>query len=612
MSNKSMYVDIRDFVDGTFQPETPPDVLIITAPPITNGDSPFIEWWGDGYVNPQRPRPMQPNNGNGNTKAPPTTLDGRGVYEINEQGYVYDVSVNSNGNATEAKFKHEVKHAEKGLSESELEERVKISAEFSFREWYSKKYIGNKYSWIDNTKSLRDNIGKSKSERALISKDKGYYVRDTEFMLLNNGIKWGMSNQVERDITKFISDSLGKFDNKNNRLIERQEDFYVRGVKIADFTGIPSAAFDFAEFDMVNTLSAEPFISKQHDGKSLSDLADRGGTIEVNGRVALIKNKQENKTTAYVIQPDNTVIGRNIPIIKAKYSKKTTTFYYNLFGDKLSVGRVFTQNITDMGFIPIVRDTTLKSNQITIPSKIELSNKTDVVDIKLPYEYQINDAIVVFPDGSNMNPIYVYYGYPKSAYIDELKNSERKRQEEQHDQLKTGIKATLDFYKEVTEKLGVKAEKLAESLAASSKGKKIGNAEDALKAFEKYKSSLGEKYGVKDREAIAKALESRDTKLVADRLNKMSKVFFKAGKVIDYADLGNELVKAIKTDNWRPFFVKAETLIAGNTAGAATAFAFSIVLGGPVGIIGFALIMAVVGALVDEQLVEQINKTLGI
>ncbi|MDR2225427.1 MAG: colicin-like pore-forming protein [Providencia sp.] len=58
--------------------------------------------------------------------------------------------------------------------------------------------------------------------------------------------------------------------------------------------------------------------------------------------------------------------------------------------------------------------------------------------------------------------------------------------------------------------------------------------------------------------------------------------------------------------------MKAETLIAGNTAGAATAFAFSIVLGGPVGIIGFALIMAAVGALVDEQLVEQINKILGI
>jgi len=47
-------------------------------------------------------------------------------------------------------------------------------------------------------------------------------------------------------------------------------------------------------------------------------------------------------------------------------------------------------------------------------------------------------------------------------------------------------------------------------------------------------------------------------------------------------------------------------------AAALTAFAFSIILGLPLGIIGFALIMALVGAFVNEQLMESINSRLGI
>ncbi|WP_349289663.1 colicin-like pore-forming protein, partial [Salmonella enterica] len=39
---------------------------------------------------------------------------------------------------------------------------------------------------------------------------------------------------------------------------------------------------------------------------------------------------------------------------------------------------------------------------------------------------------------------------------------------------------------------------------------------------------------------------------------------------------------------------------------------FSIMLGTPVGILGFAIIMAVVSALVNDKFIEQVNKLIGI
>lgn len=614
MTSKPIYVDINDFLDGKFQPESPPDVMIVTAPPVTNSESPFIEWWGDGYVDETRPRPVKPYNGSGKVISPKNTSLGEGTYEANYEGHVYDIEVDKNGRATVVKFKKEVAYAKKNISKDEIEKNVKEIAETAFRKSYSLREMSKKYPLPDNTRKLIDSFTNEylNGTKSQVSKEKGYYVRDTAFVNMPGGLSFGITNKVESEIENNLRDSLGILNKIKDDLITKNNEYYLKGIKLCEFIGIKPNAFEVSELDMLNTLPAEPFLEGNYDGIKLSKLADKGVTIEVNNRVALIKDVNGNKSTAYLINADGVAVSKNIPIIKATYVKESTVFHYELADEKISVGRVFLQNPNDMGFSHLIKDKTIKTKNLVLPEKIQLNNKLQLEDIQLPYEYQVNDAIIVFPDGSNMNPIYVYYGYPKSQYVDELKNNERKKQEAEYDQLKTGIKATLDFYKEVTEQLGLKAEILAENLAASSKGKRIRNAEDALKAFEKYKNSLGKKYGVKDREVIAKALEARDTKLAAERLNKMSKVFFKAGKVMDYADLGNELVKAIKTDNWRPFFVKAETLIAGSMAGAATAFAFSIVLGGPVGIIGFALIMAAVGALVDEQFVENINKTLGI
>ncbi|MCS4320746.1 type II secretory pathway component PulJ [Serratia sp. BIGb0234] len=186
----------------------------------------------------------------------------------------------------------------------------------------------------------------------------------------------------------------------------------------------------------------------------------------------------------------------------------------------------------------------------------------------------------------------------------------RKKEEEA---MKDAIKTTADFYKELTEKFGEQSAKVAKELADAARGKTLKNAEEALKAFEKYKDVLNKKFSVADREAVAKALESVRREHIAQNLAKFSKAFNYTGKVIDAYDVFVvELPKAIRTQNFRPLFVKIETIGAGMAATALTAFAYSVILGTPLGIFGFAIIMTLVSVMVNEKLVEKVNKAAGI
>jgi len=99
---------------------------------------------------------------------------------------------------------------------------------------------------------------------------------------------------------------------------------------------------------------------------------------------------------------------------------------------------------------------------------------------------------------------------------------------------------------------------------------------------------------------------------MASQLSKMSKAFGYYGKATDAYGVFQEVKKSFETDNWRPALVKIEALTDGRVATAVTAFAFSAMFGLPLGIIGFALIMALVGLLVNEKLMEKINGRLGI
>ena len=180
------------------------------------------------------------------------------------------------------------------------------------------------------------------------------------------------------------------------------------------------------------------------------------------------------------------------------------------------------------------------------------------------------------------------------------------------DAVKDAVKFTADFYKEVFSVYGEKAEQLANLLATQAKGKNIRNIDDALKAYEKHKTNINKKINAQDRAAIAKALESVDVKEAAKNFAKFSKGLGYVGPTMDVVDLVLELRKAIKEDNWRTFFVKIEAIAISFGATQLAALAFASLLGAPVGLLGYALIMAGIGALVSDDVVDAANKIIGI
>ena len=186
-----------------------------------------------------------------------------------------------------------------------------------------------------------------------------------------------------------------------------------------------------------------------------------------------------------------------------------------------------------------------------------------------------------------------------------------KNAEDEFNQVKTAVKFTADFYKEIFKVHGEKAEQLAKALVDQAKGKKIRNADDAAKAWEKHKVSPDKKINSQDRSAIAKWLESVDVKAAAENVKRFSKGMGYTSKFIDLADWSTSLYNAIQTDNWRPFFIKTEIIATGMAATVVIAFAFSMLIGNPVGLVMYGLIMGSIGFIIDE-FVEKANQFWGI
>lgn len=187
--------------------------------------------------------------------------------------------------------------------------------------------------------------------------------------------------------------------------------------------------------------------------------------------------------------------------------------------------------------------------------------------------------------------------------------SELKKEEQS---IKDALKLTSDFYKELFEKYGANSSNIAKELAAASKGKQIRSVDEALRAYDKFRNSLNKKYSLKDRQAITHALESINRAEIAKNFGLFSKAFGFVSKTVDRYDLAVELKKSIETDNWRPFFLKMESLAAGRAASAITAWTFAVMLGTPVGVLGYAIIMAAMSALVNDSFIEKINKLAGV
>nr|VVM74356.1 Colicin-Ia [Pseudomonas fluorescens] len=128
-----------------------------------------------------------------------------------------------------------------------------------------------------------------------------------------------------------------------------------------------------------------------------------------------------------------------------------------------------------------------------------------------------------------------------------------------------------------------------------------------MAAFEKYKDALNKKFSVKDRQAIAKALDSLNKEQMAKNLKQFSKAFGYVGKAIDYADLLTEIKKSYTTGEWSNTFLKVETLFAGSAASALLAVVFGAAASTAMGAVAFALLMAMTGAYIDEALVKKFN-----
>ncbi|MGJ7244622.1 colicin-like pore-forming protein [Morganella morganii] len=190
--------------------------------------------------------------------------------------------------------------------------------------------------------------------------------------------------------------------------------------------------------------------------------------------------------------------------------------------------------------------------------------------------------------------------------------NEVKKAEDEFSQVKDAVKFTADFYQSVFKAYGEKAEQLAKALADQARGKTIRNIEDALKAYEKHKANINKKINAKDRKAIATALESVKVADIANNFKRFSKGMLHTSSVIDFADWTTELYKATETGNWRPFFVKTEAIVAGRAATVVVAFMFSVLLSNPIGLLGYGLIMAIAGYLINDEMVEKANQFWGI
>ncbi|MDI9221010.1 colicin-like pore-forming protein [Pantoea sp. EA-12] len=178
--------------------------------------------------------------------------------------------------------------------------------------------------------------------------------------------------------------------------------------------------------------------------------------------------------------------------------------------------------------------------------------------------------------------------------------------------LANAIRITTDFYKEVTGKLGERAAKQARDYADLVKGKRLRSVESANRAMSKYSNSLIKRYGMKDRHALANAIKAKNLSKLAEKYSQYSKALGYYGHAADVINVVLELTEAIKTNSWKKFFIKLEALIAGKVATAAVAFAFVAITGVPLGILGYALIMAAVGAMVNDALINSMNMKLGI
>lgn len=451
--------------------------------------------------------------------------------------------------------------------------------------------------------SSNNNKLKNSSDKSELAKNKnamffnGIVIEQLETFKKKYFITKEATNLIQHKLTESIN-SL--FNEKNNI-----DDNKINSVEFIEFSDFSDGSF--SEFNIMSTLMAENLINDPDLINKLNQTAKNNSVVNTNARMAVIK-KNNDKAVATLVRTDGVLVAKEVPVYEVKYMRNG---YYveikNLGIEYLITPR---NSFGQLGLQGNVSQHHLNENKkFAYPEKVMLSDKIENKKIQVPYPHQFNDAVIVFPKNSKLPPLYVYSGFPAIKLKDK---DPRPQQEKEFNEIKDGVQFTTAFYKEVFKAYGDKAEQLARDLASQAKGKTIRNVDDALKAYNKYKANINKKINAKDRQAISAALESVKVADIANNFKRFSKGMLYTSRAIDFVDWFSELVKAIETDNWRPFFVKTEKIAAGMAATAVAGFAFSVLLGGPVGVLGYALIIAGVGALIDDELVEEANKLIGI
>lgn len=642
---KVVEMNADDFINGK-TPEFGTDVLIVTGDfsgtttpvSIVNGkvyplDGFATVWLRDSSFYYKYNRPPTPPDIPPKRFVPRNSLDGSGVYQIEVNNQLIDVTVNSNGRSS--------------VNNNNVDEKVKMKAqkeaEKIFKNNFSK--INNEHldekekeESLRNTKDMLEQnfpltiqTSKNKNSRSFMNfvnkdgdfvsviKDKGDSFNDVKQDTTLNFVGYylganivGMANAVK--ITKKASEFMQNRVSESFKKLFTGQDIEPNGksinsVKFMEFSYSSNKLPEYENYNAINIFDAKSFIAdKTITADVLQNIAEKQGTVNVYSRVALIRNTDSNKIESHMVKTDGVLIKNEIPVIEVSYIPGSSNYYAEI--TNLNKGLLF-YPVTDyrMAGLHYLAYENGLFKQHPLLTQIDFPRSIEKGQIDIPYPHQINDAILVFPH-NNLPPVYVWSGYPRPNYLDE--EDDRSEQEKEFDQIKGAVKFTADFFGEVSKAYGEKVAQLAKEFAKQVKGKKLHTVEDALKAYDKYKDVLNKKFSAKDRDAIVKALKSLDAKILANNLKIFSKAFGYTGNAIYIYDLGNEYLKATESGNWRPFFVKAESILAGYAGVAIVAYIFAIMTGSYLGVIGFAFLIATAGALIDDDLMEKINKLIGL
>ncbi|MDJ7048169.1 colicin-like pore-forming protein [Salmonella enterica] len=179
-------------------------------------------------------------------------------------------------------------------------------------------------------------------------------------------------------------------------------------------------------------------------------------------------------------------------------------------------------------------------------------------------------------------------------------------------QIKDAVDSVIGFYQTLTEKYGQKYSLLAQELAEKSKGKKIGNVNEALAAFEKYQDVLNKKFSKADRDAIFNALESVKYDDWAKHLDQFAKYLKITGRVSFGYDLVSDVLKVRDTGDWKPLFLTLEKKAVDTGLSYLVVLMFSLIAGTTLGIWGVAIVTGILCSFIDKSMLNDLNEVLGI